>query len=258
MTAPPLVTMHVWTIPTRHVPGSLWRMASQRRRIRNFPGVTFAKLLGTGSGTTFGVADVDVHNWCLLTVWDQPQAAAAFERSRVTRQWDASATERLRVEMRPLASKGTWSGQHPFGGPNATRLGDLSGDAPVGPVAAVTRARLHPRHALTFWRSVPTVAKALHRAPGLLLAMGIGEAPIGLQGTFSVWRSADELTDFAYRTHEHQRAIERTDEVGWYVEDLFARFEVLSLSGTHRGVHDLRPPPRLAARTKSESPGSVG
>ena len=39
----------------------------------------------------------------------------------------------------------------------------------------------------TFWASVPPVADALDDSPGLMLRVGIGEAPVGLQGTFSVW-----------------------------------------------------------------------
>ncbi len=70
--------------------------------------------------------------------------------------------------------------------------------ATEGPVAAITRARLRMSSARTFWRSVPPVSKAVHSAPGLALAFGIGEAPVGFQGTFSLWRDAESLKAFAY------------------------------------------------------------
>jgi hypothetical protein len=224
---PTLVTLHVWGIESRRIPGSLLRMASQRRKAQTFPGVTFAKLLGTGSGETFTVRDADVHHWALLCCWDAPQAAAAFERSRVVRPWDQVATERLRLELKPLASKGHWSGQEPFGAAASKRY--------EGPVAALTRARLRAAKAAAFWRSVPPVSAALNESPGLLLSLGIGEAPVGLQGTLSVWDSPRALARFAYEDPRHQEVISRTREVGWYAEELFARFALIDHSGTYRG-----------------------
>ena len=75
----------------------------------------------------------------------------------------------------------------------------------------------------------------LLRSPGMRLAVGIGEAPVGLQGTFSLWESASALTDFAHRGPAHREAIRRTAEIGWYAEELFARFAVVSIEGTYDG-----------------------
>ena len=91
---------------------------------------------------------------------------------------------------------------------------------------ALTRARLRPAKALTFWRAVPPVAAELHRAPGLLARFGVGEAPLGWQGTVSVWRGATDLTRFAYRQPEHRAVVARTPADRWYAENLFARFAV--------------------------------
>jgi len=105
-------------------------------------------------------------------------------------------------------------------------------------VAAITRARLVPRRMLTFWRAVPPVSADLHEfsgGAGLRLAIGIGEAPIGLQGTFSLWASGDALTDFAPRRAPHVEAVRRTAELGWYAEELFARFAVVGIEGTYDG-----------------------
>lgn len=228
MTASPaLVTLHVWGVDTVRVPGALRRMAGHRRRLRGYPGATFAKLMGTGSGDTFTIRDSDARHWALVTCWDTPQAAATFERSTIARSWAHIATETLRLELVPLRSIGQWSGREPFGNHAET--------AHAGPVAALTRARLRAAQATAFWRAVPPVSRALHDAPGLLLSLGVGEAPIGLQGTFSVWSSGAALDDFAYASPQHRAVIERTRELGWYAEELFARFAVTSHSGTYRG-----------------------
>ena len=75
----------------------------------------------------------------------------------------------------------------------------------------------------------------LHQAPGLRLALGIGEAPLGLQGTFSVWDSSAALNAFAYDRAPHAAVVTRTAQEGWYAEELFARLALLSAEGTLGG-----------------------
>ncbi|WP_345712366.1 monooxygenase [Kineococcus glutinatus] len=226
-TPPGLVTLHLWGVPTRAVPAAAARMALDRRHLARAPGVRFAKLLGTGSGRTFSVADADPHRWALLVAWDSAADADAFETGRTVRAWGELAAERLVVRMRPLSSRGTWSGAAPFGGPGRTRC--------AGPVASITRARLRALRAAAFYRAVPPVAADLQRAPGLRLAVGIGEAPVGLQGTFSLWSDDGALRQFAHRRSPHLEVVRRTAAERWYAEELFARFQVLAVEGTVGG-----------------------
>lgn len=229
---PALVTLHVWRVATGQVPAALLRMATDRRRIRGTAQPpSFAKLLGTGDGRTFTVRDTTLRRWGLLATWATAGDAAAFEHSPVARGWGNIADERFRLDLRPLASRGRWSRQEPFGRPVS---------APYdGPVVALTRARIAPRKLLTFWRAVPPVSADLHEASGLKLAIGVGEAPIGLQGTVSIWESPAALRAFAFQRPAHQVAIRRTTEERWYAEELFARFAVLACEGTVDGVHPL-------------------
>ena len=224
---PSLVTLHLWGVSAGRVPCALLRMGLDRSPLRRTSGLRFGKLLGTGDGRTFTLRDADLGHWGLLAVWDSAADARAFETGPTVRGWSRLSTERLRVALRPLASRGQWSRRRPFGDP-----------VPVqhdGPVAALTRARIATAKALTFWRAVPPVSADLHRSPGLRLALGIGEAPIGLQGTFSLWDSAASLTDFAHGRAPHVEAIRRTAKEGWYTEELFARFAVLDVEGTFAG-----------------------
>ncbi|MGK5110883.1 monooxygenase [Geodermatophilus sp. CPCC 205506] len=227
MTSRRVATLHVWGVPGRAVPAALVRMAADRRALRRTPGLRFAKLLGTGSGRTFTVRDADPRRWALLAVWDDAPAADAFEGGDVLRRWRRIADEQWAARLRPLAARGRWSREEPFGRPWPQRWD--------GPVAAVTRARLVPRKALAFWRAVPPVSADLHASPGLRFALGIGEAPIGLQGTFSVWDSAAALNSFAYDRAPHAAVVTRTAQEGWYAEELFARLALLSAAGTVGG-----------------------
>jgi hypothetical protein len=79
------------------------------------------------------------------------------------------------------------------------------------------------------------VVADLRGAAGLRLSLGIGEAPVGLQGTFSLWDSQRDLVDFAYRGAAHRDVVARTGPERWYAEELFARFAVLDVQGTHQG-----------------------
>lgn len=212
---PALVTLHVWRVPPSRVPAALARMAVDRRRSRRTPGVRFSKLLGTGTG--FLPSQADPTRWAKLTTWSRPGP------DPVARRWDALAVEAWRVDLAPLASTGRWSRREPFGRPTPSRYD--------GPVAVLTRARLVPTRARAFWGAVPAVTSALEGAPGLRASLAVGEAPVGLQGTFSLWDSPAAVRSFAH-AGRHREAIRRTTEVGWYAEELFARFAVLGSEGT--------------------------
>ncbi|PRY17515.1 monooxygenase [Kineococcus rhizosphaerae] len=225
MPGPDLVTLDVWTVSPRDVPRAVWRMAADRPALRALPGVRFAKLLGTGNGRTFTVRDADPLRWAALVAWDATADADAFETSRTARAWAGIARERVQFRLAPRSSRGRWSGAEPFG----------SGPDGGGPVASITRARLRPAKAASFWRSVPPVAEELRTVPGLRTAFGIGEAPLGYQGTFSLWESTEALREFAHRGAAHRDVMVRTPREGWYAEELFARFGVVDVRGTLDG-----------------------
>ncbi len=223
---PALVTLHLWQVPRAAIPAALLHMARDRGRVRRTPGVRFAKSLGTGDGRTFTVRDADLGRWGLLTCWADTGAARAFEGSRLARQWAALAQESWRADLEPIAARGRWSGREPFGDPVPRRT--------PGPVAALTRARLRTAAAPGFWHAVPPVSADLRDRPGLRLAVGIGEAPVGLQGTFSLWDDDRALNAFA-RGAAHADVVARTQPQRWYAEELFARFAVVGGAGTFDG-----------------------
>lgn len=228
--AAPTVLLQLFSVSGTNIPRAVWRMAADRARLRRVEGLRFAKLLGTGDGRTFDFRDADPGTWGLLTVWTGPAARDHFLDDSVTvRAWDRISDAQWRADLEPRVAKGRWAGVNPF-------LPVSTDSRPATRVAAITRARLRPSRALPFWRAVPPVTTALRDADGLLLSIGIGEAPIGLQGTFSLWRDERALTGFAYRTAAHRRAITATGEHDWYAEDLFARFSVTATAGTLAGL----------------------
>jgi hypothetical protein len=221
------VTMHLWRVNYSRAPLAVLRMATDRIRLRHTDGLSFYKLLGTGDGRTFSPADADVRTWGLLCVWASREQADAFEGHRTPRGWRRIAVEEWRADLGCIQSKGRWSGRTPF-----TRQQHLRGWD--GPVASITRARLRPSSLRTFYRAVPPVVADLHDGP--LLRVGIGEAPVGVQGTFTVWPDTTTMVDFAYGRAAHRQVIADTERLGWYAEELFARFAVLAMRGTVFGA----------------------
>jgi len=219
VTAETYVTLFVWRVPRHRIPQVLWRMAWDRRALRRTPGVRFAKLLGTGRGRWFGPSRADLTRWAAIVTRAEP----APDPSAIAR-WDRLASGRLRLDLTTLTARGSWAGQEPFPPTKDRSRAD-------GPVLALTRARLRPTRARAFWRSIGPPAAAATRADGLLATFGIGEAPLGWQGTVSVWRAPRDLVEFAYRHPDHRRVMDETPARRWYAEELFARFAVDRVSG---------------------------
>jgi heme-degrading monooxygenase HmoA len=214
---------YFFSIGRKSIAFAFWSMAIDRLQSRKFTGISFSKLLGTGTGQTFTPSDANLTRWSMVLVIDKSQVEA-FDRSPIISRWRTRSTHEFRAVLKPLSSHGLWAKQNPF---------DFISEQndPNSKIAAITRARIKWNKNLIFWKSTPPVVLDLHQSPGLITAIGIGEAPIGLQGTFSLWESAAALRDFAYKGDAHKVAIKQTQQIGWYSEELFSRFEVLELRG---------------------------
>jgi len=215
-----VIVAYFWTIKPRAIPFALLAMALDRFALTRSKDVGFYKSLGTGKGETFTPADANSLRWGLVA---QVNDLDAFDQSMVVKRWRKNSVGEFRAVLEPISSHGKWAGKEPF----VASVKDWT-----GPVAAITRARIKWHQNFRFWSSVPPVTISLKSAPGLMAAIGIGEAPIGLQGTFSLWESSAAIKDFAYKGAAHQKAIADTATYNWYSEELFARFAVKDMRGS--------------------------
>ena len=215
-----MIVAYFWTIKSRTIPFALFAMAIDRFTLSRSKNVGFYKSLGTGKGETFTPADANSLRWGLIA---QVHDLEAFDQSSVVKRWRKKSVVEFRAVLEPISSHGKWAGKEPF----VATAKDWNGQ-----VAAITRARIKWHQNFRFWSSVPPVTMSLKSAPGLISAIGIGEAPIGLQGTFSLWESAAAIREFAYKGAAHQKAIADTATYNWYSEELFARFAVKDVRGS--------------------------
>ena len=214
------------------IPFALLAMAVHRLFMRMQKGCTFWKLLGSGQSGTFDLQP-DWQQWGLLAVWQTREDFERFHKqSSVTYWWTLFGVERWTILLSPLQSHGKWDRKEPF----------IAVDDPnyTGPVAVLTRATIHFNRLKNFWNNVDDVADLMATAKGYITSLGIGEAPLYRQATFSVWESLDDVKTFAYGSREHSEVIRKTRAENWYKEELFARFKPLATFGTIKGQNPLR------------------
>ena len=208
----------------------LWgwsRVMLGARALRGVPGLRLAKALGSGHQGGFGLRPSPSRQGLFTLFGSERQADDFIQRSAVVAGYRERAREFLLVKLRATDCRGTWSG---------ASVG-VSASAPVdGPVAALTRASIRPRRAWSFWRQSPASEAALASADGCRLSVGLGEAPVLRQATFSVWDNQAAMDAYA-RSGAHLQAIRDALAGDWFSESMFVRFVPLQLQGCWQGRH---------------------
>lgn len=188
------------------------------------PTMRWRKVLGSGHEGGFG----------LRPAWNRLGLFCAFDHTDSARKWLAESDEVARwkdraeqwltVLLEPLASRGSWSGHS---------LAVAQSDAAPPPdtmVASLTRASIRPHLARRFWSLSPAAEVSLAQAPGCLFAVGLGEAPLLRQATFSLWHDQPAMDAYA-RSGAHLEAIRQAYSQGFFSESMFTRFRVLEIGG---------------------------
>lgn len=201
---------------------ALGRMGRPPLADHKIDGLSFWKPLGVGSGNGFSIWP-DFSLFALLTVFDSEARASEFVKSAAIKPYTEDARSHGHLLMHTIKAHGQWSGLEPF----------ETGTAydPQRPIAVITRATIKPKLAHKFWRYVPTVSKSMDSYKELLFTKGIGEYPIFMQATYSLWKDGNAMMDYAYKNNKHAAMVKKTRELGWYSEELFSRFHPFEVMG---------------------------
>lgn len=209
---------------------ALAMMGAARRPMARIPDIGFWKLCGSGIGEGFTpIPNTGVY--AILATWpDQETARARLAQTPIFHRYRNRAIEHWTVFMSTDTARGHWSGKTPF---KTTKL-----DGAAGPLAALTRATIKPSILARFWGRVPNISKVIGQDPNVIFKIGIGEVPWLHQVTFSIWPDAPAMANFA-RTGPHAEAIRAVRDEGWFSEELYARFTLLSDEGSWGGSSPL-------------------
>jgi hypothetical protein len=232
----PIVAFTLARYPPRQSLRVLLHLGLDRWPLRRTPGLSFWRLLGVGRGRVFD-SHADLQRYALFTVWRSLADLRCFEeQSSMMQRIRSRADEYWTVHMLPVRWHGQWGGCDP--------LRDCMAVPPPqpGPWLILTRATIRPTKIRAFQKAVPAIAEQLSLQDELINSVGVGEAPLLYQATFSLWRTLPALTKFAYAASPHVDVIQRTRQENWYREELFARFRPVASYGAWDGVDPLSHP----------------
>lgn len=206
----------------------LWgwsRLVRGRSGLRGAAGLRFAKVLGSGVEGGFGLKP-SASILGLFCVFQDAASAEAFTADNgQMRRWRERSRESFCVKMQVYSCRGSWAG---------SRLAVTAANPTAGPVVSLTRASIKPSRAAAFWRMQPPAERSLEQATGCRLAIGVGEAPVLRQATFTVWDDVAAMDRYA-RSGAHQDAIVAAARGGFFSESMFVRFAPYEIQGNWKG-----------------------
>jgi heme-degrading monooxygenase HmoA len=201
------------------------RIVQGSAALRNVPGLLFAKLLGSGHEGGFGLKP-SASRQGLFALFESAQTADDFvAHAQWVQKYQQRSAEFCCVKLQTWSCRGTWDG---------FSLSATATEPTHGPVAALTRASIKLSKASAFWRHAPPSERALEGVQGCQLAVGLGEAPLLRQATFTIWDSVADMNAYA-RTGAHLQAIQSAAKHGYFSESMFARFVPLQVQGQWQG-----------------------
>jgi spheroidene monooxygenase len=205
------------------------QMFTSREVLDKWENLKFYKLVGLGAGSGYSLK-TNFDSYGIFTVWDDPLHAEKFFNSPVFKQYLDKSVEHFTIIMRPITSRGSWSG---FKG---WKLSKLDPDNKL--ICVLTRATIKVRFIYPFFNMISRVMKDHNSFPGLLFSRGFSEMPFREQATFSIWENVDQMKKFAYKSF-HAIAIKITRKRKGFREDMYTRFQPVATLGTWRGENPL-------------------
>jgi spheroidene monooxygenase len=198
--------------------------------LKGTPGLLFGKVMGSGNQGGFRLRPSSSHQG-IVALFDQAENALAFLNGPIVAAFRDRAQQFWSGLLSVESARGSWDGHAWLRSALPSPLPELVQAEPQPQwLAALTRASIRPAKAMSFWKQAPAAEADLRRSPGCLLAMGLGEAPLLRQCTFSVWQDTASMLTYSMNG-AHKRAIEQAYAKDYFSESMFVRMRMLQ----HRG-----------------------
>ena len=208
------------------------RLVAGATPYKEVPGLTMVKVMGSGHQGGFSLRPSATHQGLICT-FSHLDLAQKFLESPAVQAYRSRARECWTGVLTVQSARGNWDKQA-WHASSLEALGDQADVKPAGPFAVLTRASIIPTKAMAFWRYAPAAQADLDKSPGCLLAMGLGEAPLVRQCTFSLWQDTAAMLNYAQQG-AHQVASAAAYKHQFFSESLFVRMQVLQMAGVWRG-----------------------
>ena len=218
------------------------RLVAGATPYKDVPGLTMVKVMGSGHGGGFSLRPSATHQGLICT-FSHLDLALKFLDGPAVQAYRSRARECWTGVLSVQSARGHWDKQawetssaQALGvwGDQAAQGQGLDGRPNRRPFAVLTRASIVPTKAMAFWRYAPAAQADLGQAPGCLLAMGLGEAPLVRQCTFSLWQDTAAMLAYAHQG-AHQVASAAAYKHQFFSESLFVRMQVLQMAGVWQG-----------------------
>jgi len=221
---------------------------------KTWPGLLFAKIMGSGEGGGFTLRPSSTHQG-LIFLFDSLETARDYLVSAELSQLRAKARECWQGMLGVNSCRGSWDQQTwqsvgvlenspellntesqfaQSSTPSPSKSLSHSQTEALEVVASLTRGSVRASKAVSFWRYAPQAQADLSSAQGCELSMGLGEAPVLRQCTFSLWTDTQSLVNYAHQG-AHMRAIAAAQKHGFFSESMFVRMQVLHMRGLWGG-----------------------
>ena len=237
------------------------RLVAGATPYKDVPGLTMVKVMGSGHGGGFSLRPSATHQGLICT-FSHLDLALKFLDSPAVQAYRSRARECWTGVLSVQSARGQWDKQtwqassaQALGvwGDQAAQSEGLDGRPNSRPFAVLTRASIVPTKAMAFWRYAPAAQADLGQSPGCLLAMGLGEAPLVRQCTFSLWQDTAAMLAYA-RQGAHQVASAAAYKHQFFSESLFVRMQVLQMAGVWQGRSFDAPILTVQSKAPAEAP----
>ena len=190
------------------------------KKLINYDGLEFIKLLGTGSKDGFSVIP-DFSSYMMITKWKNDVIRQKFiEENEIIKEIIIKSNKRIEIKIDPYNHIGSWNRVNPF-----KNKSNYKG----GKILVLTRARVKFNKLINFIVNTSLAAKSIKSREGAEFYKGVGELPIIEQATISIWKSEQSMKDYAYSDKNHLKIINKARRNKWYSEELFVRSNILHL-----------------------------